>query len=79
MNVEGMTPEYAAARWGVSRRTAIQRASRQGVRIVAGRFVRNASVYEVEDEIAARLAVKPPSAPCVRCGARICDHERIAA
>lgn len=75
VDYEGMRITEVASHLGVSVRVARQRVARLG--FICGDSIvrRRRDPRELQDEIAARIAAAPPSAPCFRCGAvRGCDH-----
>lgn len=73
IDFEGMTATEAALALGKPLSTAKTHLYHRGYRYRHGRYRLQQSVYEVEDEIAARSP--PPAEPCWRCGARQgCEH-----
>jgi uncharacterized protein YjcR len=72
---DGMRIGDAADKLGADVPTARKWVNAQGLRCKDNVIRRVKDPREVDDEIRARLAAAPPSAPCFRCGARgACEH-----
>lgn len=74
---DGMRIGEAAALLGIDVPTARKWVNGQGLRCQDNVIRRPRDPREIDDEIRARLAAAPPSAPCFRCGARgACEHRQ---
>lgn len=74
-DLAGLPIAMAAAQLDMPVPKAKQWLGKHGYRVASGRVRAIRTATEIQDEITARIAAAPPSAPCFLCGAaRHCEH-----